>query len=460
MAATATPRAPFSRGARARQRAFRHPGYVVLAGFLATIGVGTILLLLPISAADGRQTSFVDALFTATSAITTTGLDTVNGPAHWSNFGDGVIAVLIQIGGLGILTSASLFFMAVAHRIGLRRRLATQMEVRADALGGLRQLVLVILKVAVLVELTVALALTATFWLRYDERFLTALWHGGFHSISAFNNAGTTLFPDGLDRFAGDPFVLVPLIVGCTIGALGFPVWAELWRRRGPVARWSIHTKLTLVTTAVMVGLGTLAFLAFEWTNPQTIGRGNIAERLLDGVFSGVMPGTSGFGVFDYADIGQESLFVSDILMFVGGGSGGTAGGLKVATVALLMLVVWAELRGDQQVTAFRRAIPQTIQRQALTIATLLMGAVTLGTLGLMTVTDEQLGIALSVVIAAISTAGMSLDLQDELTTAAKMILIPLMLLGRIGPLALGSMLILRDRQRRYAEPEERIMVV
>ena len=153
MAATATPRAPFSRGARARQRAFRHPGYVVLAGFLATIGVGTILLLLPISAADGRQTSFVDALFTATSAITTTGLDTVNGPAHWSNFGDGVIAVLIQIGGLGILTSASLFFMVVAHRIGLRRRLATQMEVRADALGGLRQLVLVILKVAVLVEL-------------------------------------------------------------------------------------------------------------------------------------------------------------------------------------------------------------------------------------------------------------------------------------------------------------------
>ena len=460
MAVTAAAGASSSRRARARQRAFRHPGYVVLAGFLAAIAVGTLLLSLPVASADGRRTGFVDALFTATSAVTVTGLTAVDTATHWSNFGDVVILVLIQIGGLGILTSASLLFLIVARRVGLRRRLAAQMEVRSLELGGLRRLILLIVGVTFITEALVAAVLTARFWLSYDESFPTALWHGVFHSVAAFNNAGFTLFPGSLAPFSGDPVILLPVAGAIILGGLGFPVWAELSRRPGPLARWSIHTKITLAATGILLAISTVVMTAFEWDNPRTLGDGSTGARALDGFFTGVMPRTAGFGVFDYNDAGQDTLLVADILMMIGGGSGGTAGGLKVTTVALLALIVWAELRGDRQVVAFRRHIPESIQRQAITIAALLISAVTFGTLALVIVSDQSLGVALSEVIAATSTTGFSIGLSNELGDAGKLVLIPLMLLGRIGPLTLGSTLILRETQRRYTQPEERIMVV
>jgi Trk-type K+ transport system membrane component len=281
-----------------------------------------------------------------------------------------------------------------------------------------------------------------------------------FHGVAAFNNAGFTLFPGSLSQFSGDPVILLPIAGAIILGGLGFPVWAELSRRPGALARWSVHTKITLAATGILLVVGTLAMTAFEWNNPETLGDRSPGTRALDGFFTGVMPRTAGFGVFDYNDAGQDTLLVADILMMIGGGSGGTAGGLKVTTVALLALIVWAELRGDRQVVAFRRAIPETIQRQALTIAALLIAAVTFGTLALVIVSGESLGVALSVVVAATSTTGFSVGLSNELEAAGKLVLMPLMLLGRIGPLTLGSTLILRDTQRRYSQPDERIMVV
>ncbi|MFP5452202.1 MAG: potassium transporter TrkG, partial [Thermoleophilia bacterium] len=342
MAVTAAAGASSSRRARARQRAFRHPGYVVLGGFLAAIAVGTFLLSLPVASVDGQRTGFVDALFTATSAVTVTGLTAVDTATHWSNFGDVVILVLIQIGGLGILTSASIFFLIVARRVGLRRRLAAQMEVRSLELGGLRRLILLIVGVTFITEAFVAAILTARFWASYDEPFLTALWYGVFHSVAAFNNAGFSLFPGSLTPFSGDALILLPVAGAVILGGLGFPVWAELSRRPGRLARWSIHTKITLAATGILLAISTVVMTAFEWNNPETLGDSSTGTRALDGFFTGVMPRTAGFGVFDYNDAGQDTFLVADILMMIGGGSGGTAGGLKVTTVALLALIVWA----------------------------------------------------------------------------------------------------------------------
>jgi trk system potassium uptake protein len=460
MAAAATAIAATSRRGAARQRAFRNPGWFVVIGFLSAVAIGTALLSLPFATASGESPHVVDAMFTATSAVTVTGLTAVDTATYWSAFGHVVILGLIQIGGLGILTSASLLFLVVARRVGLRRRLAAQMEVRSLELGGLRRLVTLIVAVTFATEAVISTVLTLRFWLGYGESFPDALWLGVFHGVSAFNNAGFALFRGSLEGFSGDALVLAPVALAVIIGGIGFPVWAELSRRPGPLARWSIHTKITLSATALLLLIGIVAITAFEWANPETIGQRSVSSKIVDGAFAGVMPRTAGFGTFDYGAIGQDTMLLSNILMVIGGGSAGVAGGLKVTTVALLALVVWAELRGDSQVVAFRRHIPDSIQRQAFTVATLLISAITIGTFILVSSTDLALGVALFECVSATTTTGLSLGTSEELDPLPKSVLIPLMLLGRIGPLTLGSALILRETQRRYSRPDERIMVV
>lgn len=460
VAETATTWRPGLRRRRARARVYRHPGRVILGAFLAAILLGTALLSLPAATAGDGRAQFVDALFTATSAITVTGLTAVDTSTYWSPFGQAVILVLIQLGGLGIMTSASLLFLVVAKRIGLRRRLAAQMEVRSPELGALRRLMLIVVTVAFTVEAVVAAVFTLRLWLGYGFGFPQALWRGVFHGVASFNNAGFTLFHNSLERFQSDPIILVPVALAVIIGGLGFPVWTELLRRPGRIAAWSVHTKVTLTATATLLVLGAVAITAFEWTNPGTIGDDGVGTKLLAGAFAGAMPRTAGFTAFDYDAAGNDTELMSMLLMLVGGGSGGTAGGLKVTTVTLLFLIVWAELRGDREVVAFRRRIPRSIHRQALTIATLLFGAIAVGTMLLVMATDLDLDRAMFEVIAASSTAGLSPGTSEALPAAGKAILIPLMLLGRIGPLTVGAALILRERERRFNHPDERIMVV
>ncbi len=451
---------PGSPRRRARQRVYRHPGRIILGGFVAAILIGAALLSLPAAMVGEGRASFVDALFTATSAITITGLTAVDTSTFWTPFGQAVILVLVQLGGLGIMTSASLLFLVVARRIGLRRRLAAQMEVRSPELGALRRLILVIVGVAFCVEAIVATIFTLRLWLGYGLDFPAALWRGVFHGVAAFNNAGFSLFHNSLERFQSDPLILIPVALAVIIGGLGFPVWTELMRRPGRFAGWSVHTKVTLAATAFLLLLGIVSITAFEWTNPDTLGNASVGTKMLSGAFSGVMPRTAGFTAFDYNEAGNDTELMTMLLMVVGGGSGGTAGGLKVTTVTLLFLIVWAELRGDREVVAFRRRIPRSIHRQALTIATLLIGAIAVGTMALVMATDLELGQAMFEVVSAASTTGLSPGTSEELPPVGKAILIPLMLLGRIGPLTVGAALILRERERRFNHPDERIMVV
>lgn len=450
-----------ARGPRptARPRIFRHPARPVVAAFAGAILLGTALLWTPAAAAGPGTAPFRTALFTATSAVTVTGLTTVDTATYWTPFGQAVILVLIQVGGLGIVTSASLLFLVVSRRLGLRRRLTTQVETHARDLGSSGRLVLFIVAFTLLVEVVIAAFLVGRLWIGLDRPFGTALWEGTFHAVAAFNDAGFSLYSDNLVGFATDGWFLVPIAVGVIIGGLGFPVWLELRQRPHSPSRWSLHAKLTLVTTAALLVAGFGAITAFEWDNPLTLGAESPAGRLLGGFFAAVMPRTAGFNAVDYADMNADSLLVTDMLMFAGGGSASTAGGIKVTTLAILFLIVWAELRGEREVAAFGRSIPAPVLRQALTIAIIGVNAVVLGTLAVIVSNDAGLSSALFEVVSAFSTSGLSVGLAPRLDDAGQAILIALMFLGRVGPLTLGVALVLRERERLFSHPEERPIV-
>jgi trk system potassium uptake protein TrkH len=438
---------------------FGHPARVVVVGFAAAILVGAALLSLPPATEAAGAAPFATALFTSVSAVTVTGLASVDTGTYWTPFGQAVIIVLVQLGGLGIVTSASLLFVVVSRRVGLRGRLAAQAEMHSADLGSLRRLTGFILLFTLAVEALVVTALTLRLWLGAGRSFGEALWQGTFHGIAAFNQAGFSLYPDSLIGFASDGFILLPIAFGVIVASVGFPVWLELQRRPRNPGRWSLHTKLTLVTTGVLLILGFVTLTALEWGNAGTLGDEGVGGKLLGGFFAAVTPRSAGFNSVDYAEMGTDSLFVTDMLMFVGGGSASTAGGIKVTTFAVLFLIIWAELRSEREVVAFGRAVPAPVLRQALTIAVIAINAVVLATLVLVATNDLDLSSALFECISAFSTTGLSTGVTGGLDTVGDAILMTLMFLGRVGPVTLGVALVLRERERLFTHPEERPLV-
>lgn len=436
-----------------------HPAQLVVAGFAATILVGTAVLLLPFATAGPGNAPVQTAVFSSTAAVTLGGMAVVDTATYWSPAGQAVILVLIQLGGLGIVTSASLLFLVVARRVGLRGRLAAQTELHTSDLGGTKRLLAAIIGFTLVFQLLAVVSLTLRFWLGTERGLGEAAWNGLFHGVAAFNNAGLSIFPGSLTEFSGDPWVLGTIILAVIAGGLGFPVWLELLRGRRSPGGWSLHTKLTLATTAALLVFGVTAITVLEWDNPATLGAMGGADRALAGAFSGVMPRTAGFNVIDYGQAEPDTLLVTEMLMFAGGGSGSVAGGIKVTTFALLFLIVWAELRGDPGVTAFKRRIPQSVQRQALTIAVLAVNAVVIGTLAVMASNEIPFSDALFECVAAFSTAGLSTGVTADLNGFGQAVLILLMFLGRVGPVTLGVALVLRERERLYSHPEERPLV-
>jgi trk system potassium uptake protein len=442
-----------------RSRRTGHPAQLVVAGFAATIAIGSLILWLPFATTTPGGPPLETAVFSSTAAVTLGGMSVVDTATYWSPAGQAVILVLVQLGGLGIVTSASLLFLVVARRVGLRNRMAAQTELHTVDLGSTRRLLVAIIGFSLVFQAVTVLALTTRLWLGTDRGFTDAAWNGLFHGVTAFNNAGLSIFPGGLVPFAGDPWILGTVALAVIAGGLGFPVWLELLRIPRTPVRWSLHTKLTLVTTGALLVFGMVLITAFEWSNPDTLGAIEGPDRLLAGVFSGVMPRTAGFNVIDYGSAQPDSLLVTEMLMFAGGGSGSVAGGIKVTTFALLFLIVWAELRGETEVSAFRRRVPAGVQRQALTIAVLAINAVVIGTLLVMATNDISFSDALFECLAAFTTAGLSTGVTAGLNGFGQGVLILLMFLGRVGPLTLGVALVLRERDRLYTHPEERPLV-
>ena len=447
--------------------AVKHPARLVVGAFVTLIVTGTVLLWLPI-ANDGDGTiGFDNALFMATSAATVTGLASLN-VADFSLFGEIVIMMLMQIGGFGIMTIGAVLVILVWSRVGLRQRMLTQAEIGAVDLGELKQLLLGIARITLVVEGCVAIILTLRFWQRGDEDGpLSAAYSGVFHSIAAFNNSGLSLYPDNLTRFVGDPVIVFTISAGFIIGGLGFPIIVELRRRMqsrvGPGAarqpRWSLHARITLITTAALIVIGVACVIAFEWANPATFGPLGTFDKLLAGWFQGVSPRTAGFNTVDIGGMHESTLVVTTILMFIGAGPASTSGGIKVTTFAVLAFALWSEIRGNTDVNAFRRRIPPSVIRQGLTVVLLSIGLVITASLLLMGLDDLTLTPALFEVTSAFGTVGLSTGITAILSEPAQIVLVVVMLAGRVGPVTFVTALALHEHSRAYRYPEERPII-
>ncbi|PZG09264.1 ATPase [Micromonospora craterilacus] len=443
------------------RRFLRHPVRLVPLGFLVAILFGTAALMLPLATIEEEKGApFVTALFTATSAISVTGMAVTDTPHYWSGFGLALITVFTQLGGLGILTGAALVILTVSRQLGLRNRLLVQAESAEYGPGDIRRLLLRIAATVLACEAVMTVIIFGRLWLAYDYPPWHALWSATFHSVQAFNSGGFSLYSHGLLGFSRDPWILLPLTLGAIIGSLGFPALFEAargWRR--PI-HWAVATKLTIWGTLVLLVAGSLILLIAEWTNPETIGRHGVAGKVMDAFSQLALGRTAGFEVVPTTAFREESYFVLIALMFIGGGSASTTGGIKVTTFFLLAFVIWAELRGEPDVTVGQRRVATSSQRQAITVALLSVAVVTLGTFTLiLTVEPVAFYRSLFEVTSAFSTAGLSVGLAPSLPADGQLLLAALMYIGRVGPLTLGSAIALNTRRRLYRYPEEQPIV-
>ena len=436
-----------------------HPARVIPAAYLVAIAIGTGLLLLPASTTSQRSPDLVDAAFTSVSAVCITGLTSVDTATFWSPFGQVVILLLIQVGGFGIVTLASLLTLVATGRFSLQGSLLAGQELHQQNLSTVFRLPARIAVVMLLAEAITAAALTVAFRPLTDG-WGTALWHGVFHSISAFNNAGFALYSDNLIGFVGDPGVIVPICLAIVVGGIGFPVLFEVARSRRAGARvhWSIHTRLTVLGTLILLVIGTLGFAVFEWNNPDTLGSMPVGDKLLASVAGGVFPRTAGFNSVDYGAVSEPTLGLNYLLMFIGGGSAGTAGGVKVGTVGIVIAVVIAELRGENQVVVSHRAIPASVVRSALTVIVLGAAAVVVGTV-LLAEDRFSLQQVLFEAVSAFGTVGLSTGITPQLRPESLTVLMVLMYVGRVGTISAATALAVRARHRHYQLPEEHPIV-
>lgn len=420
----------------------------------------TLLLTLPLSAADGEATPLHDAMFVAVSAVTVTGLVTVNTAEHWSFAGQFVILAAIQVGGLGIVTLAALLAKAVTRQLGVRSRLLAQQGLGTESrrLGEVGGLLKTVVMTSLVMELILAVILVPRFIIA-ENSWGEGLWHGIFYAVSAFNNAGFVSHPDGLAGFTSDLWVLVPLMVGVFVGSLGFPVYVVLMAAKWDFRKWNLHTRLTVWVSLVLFILGSLLWGAMEWSNQKTIADLPPGEKMLNAAFASVMMRSGGFNLVDTSASNSVTLLVTDALMFAGGGSASTAGGIKVTTLALLFLAIIAEAKGIENVSAFARTIPEGALRVAISVTFLGATLVLVATGMLMVITDEPMDRILFEVISGFATCGLSVGLSQELPPAGKYVLIALMFAGRVGPISFASALALKQRDQLYRYPEERPII-
>lgn len=438
----------------------RQPVRVVPLAFVGAITLGTLLLLLPFCRRDPGSASVVAALFTAASAVCVVGLNVVDTPGYWSGPGLVVITLLTQLGGFGIMSLATLLGLLVSQRLRLRDRLVTQTESNALGLGEVRRVLVRIALISLACEAAVTLLLAARLWTGYHYPPGRALWYGLFHAVQAFNNCGFSLYRTSMIQFSDDWWICLPLIGAVLAGGLGFPVLFELSRNVRCPRHWSTHTRLTVWGSLTLLAVGFLYLLVVEWTNPRTLGPFGIQEKLLASLFQSTMARSGGLQSIDLAQLHGETTTMLTGLMFIGGGSASTTGGIKVTTFFLLAFVIWAEIRGEPDVVVARRRIGEATQRAAVTVALLGVAWVAVGALLLVALTDGVLfHQALFEAASAFGTAGLTILPTSELPAPAQVALVVLMFVGRVGVITVASGIALNTRRRYYRYPEERPIV-
>jgi trk system potassium uptake protein len=436
------------------------PPKALVLGFAAIIAVGTLLLSLPVAAADGQRLSFIDALFTATSALCVTGLTVVETGARFSIFGQVVILVLLQVGGVGFITMAVVISVLIGRRVGLRERLLLQESLGYIKVQGMVRLALYILAVAVTAELVGFFLL----WMRWQADFGAgqAAWFAVFHSVSAFVNAGFDLFgglgQSSLEAYRAD--LLVNAVIGSLIvlGSLGLPVLDELvhWRRG---RRLSLHTLLVLSVSALLLFSGAVLLFLTELEPHSTLAGLSWGERLLVAVFHSASARTGGFSTVSLADLSAASWLALMPLMFIGAATASMGGGVKTNVIGVLLATLWSVARGREAVEAFESTIPRETINKALAV---MMGAVTFVMLMTITLTLSERLDPLQLmfeVISAFGTVGYSLGITPNLSTTGKLLIVLTMFVGRLGPLTLIAALARQQSTQLLHYPEEKILI-
>lgn len=430
--------------------------------FAASALVITALLSLPMATTARQPAGWSTALFTAVSAICITGLTVVDTATFWSPFGHVVIMVAVAIGGLGVMTAAAIMGVAVSRHLGLAQRMLMASETKTQRLGDVRRLIKVIVVTALTCELVVALLLFPRLWYLYGQAGLAA-WHALFYGVSAFNNAGFVISRDGLSQYVGDWLISLPLILGVFVGSLGFPVIMNLRATQKHHRRfwrdWSLHTKLTITGSLALVVIGFFSFLIIEYADPNTLGPLDFSTKVLASLFAAVMPRSGGFATLPPGGYVPAMRLITNALMFVGGGAAGTAGGIKVTTLMVLLLAIRAEARGDRDVEVWGRRIPNGAVRVAIAVLVGGLAIVLTATVLLLWLTGTTLDLALFEVLSAFSTSGLEAGLSPLLNLPGRLLVILLMFIGRAGPMTFAAALAFREHQRVIRYPEERPII-
>ena len=442
---------------RKRRRKPLSPMQIIALSFVLIIALGTFLLTRPIASRDGQSCPLLPALFTATSATCVTGLTPFDTWTQWSGFGQGVLLCLIEIGGLGFMSMATLFIFLLRRRIGLKQRMLMAQALSLNDMNGVVRLQKTVLLGSLSVEGLGALILTVHFLPRFGLE--KSLWLGVFHSVSAFCNAGFDIFGflepgASLGQFQNDPVVLLTLGALVIVGGLGFLVWEELAERK-PFRKCSVYCRLVLATTLVLLLAGWALTCLLEWNNPQTLGGMPVWQKLLGGLFQSITLRTAGFAAIDQAKLTEGGKAMSMLFMLIGGSSGSTAGGLKTVTFVVLVLFLLARLRGRGTVCAFRRTIPDSQVLDAMTIATAMVLLSFFGAVFICATSPVGFTNALYETVSALATVGLTAGTTGSLSVPAQCLIILYMYFGRVGVLTISLGFLSGDRvteRFRYAQ--------
>lgn len=439
------------------------PFKILAIGFLTVILTGAILLTLPISTQSGEVTNFLDSIFTATSAVCVTGLVVQDTGTYWSTFGQGVILTLIEIGGLGFMAMSTFFAMVLGKRISLRERLVMQEAYNTFSLQGIINHVRYMLLFTVSVQLFAALILMTQFIPVYGVG--TGIYYGIFHAISAFNNAGFDLLGGftSITIFNENKIILITLAIVINIGGLGYLVLREIIsgvRAKRKLKNFSLHAKVVLTISGILLTVGTIAMLIFEWNNPATIEHMSFGNKLTNAFFSAVTPRTAGFNSISNSDMSPAGKLLTMGYMFVGGSPGSTAGGVKTTTLGIVIFTLISVLKGRQDAEVYKRRISQSVVFKAMAI---FMLGITIVIIGVMILSITEIGASFETilyeVISAFGTVGLSQGLTPTLSSVGKVTIAIIMYLGRVGPLTVMLALAGKQEKINYKYPEGKILI-
>lgn len=439
---------------------------LILLSFLAAILAGTVILSLPICTTTGKATPFVDALFTSTTSVCVTGLTTLNTSSHWNIFGQAVILILIQLGGLGVITVMSVFMIFLHKKMGLSDRLLLQDAFNLNTLSGLIRFVKKVFFGTLIIEGAGALLYMIKF---VPESGVKGIWISVFTSVSAFCNAGIDIFEKtGMSKYSSDLLINSVTSALIILGGIGYIVWWDFlrvikdFRKKGfrCFNHLTLHSKIALSTTALLLFGGAILFLIFEYSNSQTMGNRTLADKLIISFFQSVTTRTAGFSTIPQKELTLPSSFLTLFLMFIGGSPAGTAGGIKTVTIAVISASAIASVKGKNQITIFQRSIKEEAIRKASAVIFISFVTVFLSVIFLSAATNASTMDILFESVSAVATVGLSRDLTSSLTTAGKLIIIASMYLGRTGPISLVIALNKRKKtQNIITVPAEDISV-